>query len=387
MSMSVPRVVVVGAGAFGGWTALDLVRRGAAVTLLDAWGAGNLRASSGGSTRVIRATYGSHDVYTRMAVAALQRWRDYDARWNAGLLHQTGALWLFGADTTFGDASEATLQAAGVPIETVAIDDAATRFPQVAFEGITRVLFEPDAGYLRARRACAHVAERVGIEGGVVRCGAAASPARVDRSALWLNDGSRVEADAFVFACGPWLGGLFPDLLGDRIVVTRQEVYYFGQPAGDARFQSPALPVWLECGERFIYGIPTDGRDGFKIADDSPGPRIDPDIVDRTAGPEGVEAARRYLSRRFPGLSSAPLLRTEVCQYESTPDAHFVIDRHPAHPHVWIAGGGSGHGFKMGPVVGEMVADLVLGQAAPHPRFSIGRFATPPAEGWQQKWA
>ena len=105
MSLSAPRVAVFGAGAFGGWAALALVRRGAAVTLVDGWGPGNTRASSGGSTRVIRATYGSHTLYTRMAADALQRWREYDARWNGGLLHGTGALWLVSADTGFAESS------------------------------------------------------------------------------------------------------------------------------------------------------------------------------------------------------------------------------------------------------------------------------------------
>jgi glycine/D-amino acid oxidase-like deaminating enzyme len=322
-----------------------------------------------------------------MAVRALQRWREYDARWGAGLLHPTGALWLFGADTRFADASASTLRSAGVALETISARDAATRFPQIALDGITRVLWEPDAGYLLARRACAHVAQRAAAEGADVRCGAAVSPAALGAGGLRLNDGTKLEADAFVFACGPWLGSLFPDVIGDRVVVTRQEVHYFGQPAGDARFHSPALPVWLEYGGRFIYGIPGDGRDGFKVADDSPGPPMNPDRDDRTASSDGVEAARRYLARRFPGLANAPLVRTEVCQYESTPDAHFIIARHPSHPHVWIAGGGSGHGFKMGPAVGEIVAGLVLGETAPDARFSLERFTTPPPEGWQPKWA
>jgi sarcosine oxidase len=381
------KVAVIGAGAFGIWTALELVRRGADVTLIDAWGPGNTRASSGGRTRVIRATYGSHAVYTRMASLAMRKWREYDAAWNAGLLRQTGVLWLMGADTSFGDASARTLQAEGLALDEITLADAERRFPQIALGGVSRVLFEPDAGYLFARRACAHVAERVVAEGGTYRQVAAVLPAIVDDRGVKLSDGSSLDADRFVFACGPWLGALFPDVVGDRITSTRQEVYYFGLPAGDARFGSPALPVWLECGARFVYGIPADDGDGFKFADDAPGPVMDPTSDERVPSSHGVELARDYLARRFPSLRGAPLVGAEVCQYESTPDSHFVIDRHPHERRIVIVGGGSGHGFKMGPAVGELAAALALSDGAPDPQFGLARFETPPPGGWAAKWS
>ena len=385
--MSSPRVAVFGAGAFGVWTALELVRRGAVVTLVDAWGPGNARASSGGRTRVIRATYGSHVVYTRMAVRALERWQEYDAQWKAGLLRQTGALWLLGEDTSFGDASAKTLGDEGISLDEIGLPAAERRFPQIAFDGISRVLFEPDAGYLFASRACAHVANRVVVEGGSYRQAAAASPVAIDGRGVGLTDGSSLDADFFLFTCGPWLGTLFPDIVGSLVTPTRQEVYYFGVPAGDVRFASPALPVWLECGEQFTYGMPADDGHGFKFADDTPGAVIDPTSDERLPTTEGVERASRYLAGRFPALRGAPLVGSEVCQYESTPDSHFLIDRHPRESRVWIGGGGSGHGFKMGPAIGEILAALVLGESTPDPRFTLERFQTPPAGGWAPKWS
>jgi glycine/D-amino acid oxidase-like deaminating enzyme len=136
-----------------------------------------------------------------------------------------------------------------------------------------------------------------------------------------------------------------------------------------------------------MYGIPGNANRGFKVADDTPGPVFDPTEGNRNVSEAGVAAAREFLSERFPGLAGAPLVGSEICQYETTPDANFIIDRHPAAPNVWIAGGGSGHGFKMGPVVGEMVAALVLEQAAPDPLFGLHRLATPPSAGWQPKWS
>jgi len=147
--------------------------------------------------------------------------------------------------------------------------------------------------------------------------------------------------------------------------------------------------VWMDfaAGSKSgqIYGIP--GSSGFKVADDAPGPPIDPTSGERSVSADGVARARAFLSIRFPALADAPLISSEVCQYETTPDDHFIIDRHPGAPNVWIAGGGSGHGYKMGPAVGELVASLVLDDSAADPQFSLSRFAAPPGGGWQRKWS
>ena len=391
MSGHGPRVAVVGAGAFGGWTALWLARRGARVRLIDAWGPGNPRASSGGDTRVIRATYGSHVIYTRMAARALQLWQEEEARSNGGLLRQIGALWMFRAEAgaPFIRASSDALAAVGLRFESLTRGDAARRYPQIRFEGLDSLLLEPDAGYLLSRRACQHVAERFVAERGEYRCQAAVSPAALTGSparAIRLVDGTSLEADVFVFACGPWLGTLLPDVIGSLIAATKQDVYYFGVPSADDRFSDAQLPVWIDFGERFMYGMPGAGGT-FKVADDTPGPAFDPTSGERRTDDQGVARARAFLAERFPALAAAPLVATEVCQYESTPDSNFILDRHPAFENVWVAGGGSGHGFKMGPAVGEALASCILDGAAPEPAFSLRRFAAAPAGGWKGKWA
>ena len=371
-----PRVIVVGAGAFGGWTALELVRRGARVTLLDAWGPGHARASSGGETRIIRASYGSRSRYTSLAARAFERWRRVEADWQLGLFRQTGGLWMFGDDDSFGRASAAALETEGLAYEWLTPADAARRFPQVSPDGLSSAMFEPGAGYLLSRRACEAVVDRVVAKGGTFLARAVAAPARLDtgRTRVRLTDDTTLEADAFVLACGPWLGSLCPDEVGAAITPTRQEVYYFGTPPGDPRFTDEGMPVWLELRDRLLYGIPGNAHRGLKVADDTSGPRFDPTSGARDLSPAGAERARDDLARRFPGLAAAPFLGGEVCQYEATPDSDFILDSLPGAPNVWIAGGGSGHGFKMGPVVGEIMAEAVLGHAAPDLAYRLGRF-------------
>jgi sarcosine oxidase len=367
------------------------VRRRAQVTLFDSWGPGNVRASSGGETRVIRASYGSRTVYTGMAARALALWRAHDSLWLRSFFRRTGALWMFGAGDPFERASADALRTHGIPIEELTPTEAARRYPQINFHGIASVLLEPEAGYLLARRACEHIVEGLVAEGGKYRSAAAATPVRIESVSaphIVLEGGERVSADHFVFACGPWLATLFPEVIGKLVTATRQEVHYFGTPPGDDRFSEERLPVWMDLREhRQIYGIPGNANRGFKIADDTLGPVFDPTNGDRTVSDGGVAAARKYLAERFPALARAPLVDSEVCQYENTPDSHFIIDRHPGTGNVWIAGGGSGHGYKMGPAVGEMIASLVLGEAEPDPLFALRRFATPPSEGWPEKWS
>jgi len=370
-----PNAVVVGAGAFGGWTALHLLRRGAKVTLLDAWGPGNSRASSGGETRVIRGVYGKDRIYTAMARRAFELWHESEARWKKKLLTPTGALWMVADSGEFVRSSIPFLREFGFAYEEISTSEARRRYPQVDFAGIEWTLLEKEAGYLLARRSCAEVLEAFLAEGGTYREAMAASPeiAGGRLSEVALSDGTRLAADVYVFACGPWLPKLFPDVIGNRIEPTRQEVFYFGTPAGDARFSERQLPIWVET-PRFFYGIPGNERRGFKIADDARGTAFDPTSGDRTPSEKALSTAREYIARRFPALAGAPLLESRVCQYENSPDHHFIVDRHPEAGNVWLVGGGSGHGFKHGPALGELVAGNVLGEKPTEPFFSLSRF-------------
>jgi glycine/D-amino acid oxidase-like deaminating enzyme len=370
-------VAVVGAGAFGAFAALALRRLGAKVTLLDAWGPGNSRASSGGETRVLRAVYADR-IYVELAARAFDRWAQFERRTGRTFFQPTGALWMVVADNAdFVARAAENLRIVGFPYARLDTAAAARRFPQIGFDGVRWALWEERAGFLLARQACAAAVDQLVAAGGEYRL-ARVEPGAVaagGMDALRLGNGSRLRADAYVFACGPWLGQLFPDVLGPRIAPTRQEVFFFGNPAGDPRFEPPAMPVWIEVGERLIYGIPGNERRGFKVADDTRGPAFDPTNGQRTVSDEGLARARALLRRRFPALAAAPLVETRVCQYENSPDQNFVLDRHPAAANAWLVGGGSGHGFKFAPAWGEQVAETVLGRRAVEPFFALGRLA------------
>lgn len=374
-----PHVAVIGAGAFGGWTALHLLQQGARVTLVDAWGAGNPRATSSDESRVLRCGYGDRAIYTDWTRRALRLWKRCEKLWRTELFVPCGVLWLCAEEDDYARASLAALRRRKIPHSRFGPRELARRWPQIHLRDICFGYFEPRSGLLRARLATQAVARAVAAGGGRVLLASAEPPGGSAASGglskgigalapeagsrrltrLRLSGGDELHADSFVFACGPWLPQLFPELLARRIRVTKQEVFYFGVPPGDRRFEPPAMPVWVEPASDF-YGLPAcDGR-GFKIANDRSGPLFDPTAGERVPDPAGIEAARRYLGFRFPALAGAPLVEERVCQYERTPDSHLLIDRHPEYENVWLAGGGSGHGFKLGPAVGEFVARLAL---------------------------
>ena len=355
--------VVVGSGVFGAWTAWHLRQRGFRVTLVDAFGAGNSRSSSGGETRVTRAAYGPDEIYTRWARASLPAWKALAERSGQRLFVETGMLILATASDPRIVLSQKTLDRLGVPHSVFGRAELARRFPQIALDGIEAGLFEPEAGALLARRAVAALADELEARG-VRRVMARVlppEPVNGRLSEIRTAGGETILADRFVFACGPWMNKLFPALLGQRLFVTRQEVLFFGVPAGDARFAPPRLPVWLS-GD--FYGIPDIESRGFKIANDQHGPALDPDSADRVPSAEAIEAARSFLAIRFPALAEAPLVEARICQYENSANGDLLIDRHPQAGNIVLVGCGSGHGFKHGPAVGELAAALAAGDAA-----------------------
>ena len=292
---------------------------------------------------MIRAVYGPDRVYVEMVKRSFELWEQVDP----SLYVETGVLWMCRGDDGYVRSSLPILSELGFPVDQLAINDAAKHYPQIDFNGVQSVWLERRAGALFARTACKVVRDAFVNAGGVYRTEA-------------VTPGAHEDADVYVYACGPWLGKLFPDVIGDAIRPTRQEVYYFGPPRGSDLYQPGRMPIWMDFGERIVYGTPDIHGHGFKLADDTRGEAIDPTTANRTPSADGIARARELLKERFPGLADAPLISSEVCQYENSPDGNLIVDRHPGADNVWLLGGGSGHGFKLSPALGEMAAAAIL---------------------------
>jgi monomeric sarcosine oxidase len=369
-------LIVVGAGTMGAWTALRAARSGRHTILIDAYGVGHPRATSGDESRIIRASHGADAYYTRWAREAREAWIRFGEEWSETVHLEVGVLWFAHREDGFEAASERVLREQNVPVQRLTPDDVRRRWPQVSTNGIAFAIFEPQGGVLLARRAVANVAQAFTKSGGRFELQSVVAGRREGRRLIDVVEanGERLRADSFVFACGPWLPRLFPELLGNLIRVTKQDVFFFGPPGGDGRFAAEWLPAWVDYDASF-YGIPAIEGRGVKVAPDHYGPVFDPSRGDRLVDPETARLARRYAERRFPALLNQPIVETRVCQYETTPDTNFIIDRHPELDNVWLVGGGSGHGFKHGPVIGRYVIDRLDGRATGEgdERFSITR--------------
>jgi sarcosine oxidase len=360
--------VVIGAGVFGSWIAYHLRKTGRSVALLDQYGPANSRASSGDESRILRMGYGADEIYTRWAQRSRELWIDlFSSSGRAELFQETGALWTPLPTDPRGAATRATFEKCGIEFEDVSMAELEYRFPQFHFSSERAGIFERYAGVLLARKAVNQVVEvatRSGVE--YFRQGATTP----ESGSIRTSAGDSFRSALFIYACGPWLPKVFPEVLKDRIRATRQESFYFGTPIGNRDFAPPKMPAWIDFGdERCPYVVPEVESRGLKVAFDRHGPEFDPDTGDRLAA--GLDGARAFLRERLPALAEAPLVESRVCQYENTSNGDFLIDRHPDFENVWLVGGGSGHGFKHGPVVGEYVVQRVDARIEENPRFSL----------------
>ncbi|MGE0439793.1 MAG: NAD(P)/FAD-dependent oxidoreductase [Gemmatimonadales bacterium] len=361
-------IAVIGAGAFGGWTALHLREQGANVVLVDQYGPGNSRATSGDETRGVRTSYGDRNhgqLWMNWASQAMARWKRFDEeqREHIGgqLFFNTGDLIMREEPELFTTRTLEWWKAEGIEHEVVPVDEARRRWPVIDFTGITLVLHEPGAGVVRARRACEAVGFVFKLKGGQVRIGHAWMAEREGRKlqTIAFPNGDRIAADRFCFALGPWMPKMFPEVMGHLMNLPVGHVCYFGTPPEDNRFTYPNLPSWNFRGVTGWPALVPDNR-GFRVR--TGGERaFDPDLSQRVVPKESVERNRNVLRARFPIMANAPLSETRACHYESSTTRNFLIDHHPDFDNVILAGGGSAEGFKFGPVVGNYVAGRVLG--------------------------
>jgi len=412
-----PDIVVIGAGIWGSFTAYHLRRMGANVTLVDAYGPGNARSTSGDETRGVRSSYGDRpgalgELWMLWAREAMTRWLAFDEEWGRdmrlNLFHVTGDLILRDDWDNFQLRCKLWWDRHKIPYAILAPDDVRRSFPVIGLDDITAVLYERDAGVVRARRAVHAVAAAYEKLGGKIIIGRA-SPVKVTNGrleAISLDTGTTLRADTFIYAVGPWLGKTFPDLFAKKTRVPIGYVCYFATPIGDHRFTYPNLPSFNFPGVTGWPALPVDNR-GFRVRGteraptppaavvasgqtsknanssttdsgsnlanassaarqtgqqaDVPPQQQDPDTSDRWLPPDRLEGSRRFVAHRFPLLKDAPIAQTHACHYESTSNGNFIIDKHPAWANVWIAAGGNAEGFKFGPKIGDYVAQRVMG--------------------------
>jgi glycine/D-amino acid oxidase-like deaminating enzyme len=362
-------VIVVGAGAFGAWTAYYLRQLGARVRLVDAYGPGNSRATSGDETRGVRSSYGDRgiraELWTTWANRAIDRWAAFDAEWGremkVRLFFNTGDFIFRPAPEVFTERTQEVWKQLRIPFELPTVEDVARDYPQFDLAKIAFAMYDPRAGVVRARRACEVIAEAFRQSGGEVLMGHAALGARDGerlQSIRTSGPAATLSAATFVLALGPWFPKALPALMASRIRTPLGHVHYFGTPPGDDRFTFPNMPSWNFPGVTGWAALPPDNR-GFRVRLRGSA-ATDPDTSDRAFDRSHDTLARTFLAERFPILSKAPLLETRACHYEMSASGNFIIDRFPGFSNVWVAGGGTAEGFKFGPVMGEYIARRVL---------------------------
>jgi sarcosine oxidase len=353
--------IVVGAGVFGASIAHRLAGDGWDVTLVERFKPGHDRASSGGESRLLRCVHGPDALYARSARRARTLWRELEEETGEHLYEECGMAWFSRTEDGWVADAERELRAEGIHAQRLDAAEAALLYPSLHADDLAFVLVEPEAGVLRAAagvRALVRAARRRGAK--LVR--GEAAPAG-EHTAI---DGRAVEADAVVWACGPWLASLFPDVVSIR--ATSQDVTFFAPPGPG--WTVGEVPAWVDYDGAFYGHGDLDGL-GVKACPDTEGPPLDLDGP-REVQPGSEARAHALITKRFPAFSSSSVRSSRACGYELTLDTQFIVAPHPERPANWLVGGGSGHGFKHGPALAEHVAALLAGSAAPEPRFALG---------------
>jgi glycine/D-amino acid oxidase-like deaminating enzyme len=367
-SGQVPDVVVVGAGAFGAWTALNLQRQGMRVRLVDQYGPANSKAASGGETRGVRSSYGGRETglqWARWAIRAMDKWKEWDAEQShetTPLYYETGDLIMREELDPSMEQSMANWDVLGHPYEVLTPDEVRYRWPMIQTPDIGAAMYEPSAGVVRARRSIESVARVFEREGGEIVIAKAAHGDEDGRTLrnVHLSNGDKLEAGLFVYAAGAWFHHFLPELLGNRFAARAVGyVYYFATPPGDEHYRWPNCPSYGVPGCTGWPALPGDHR-GFRIRTGG-GRSNDPDASNRTVPMEAYDRPREILAKYFPALADGIVNETRACHYCFTVSRNFIIDTHPDLDNVWLAGGGQAEAFKQGPVLGEYIAGRIAG--------------------------
>jgi sarcosine oxidase len=364
-------VVVVGLGAMGSAAAFQLARQGRKVLGLDRFTPPHPFGSSHGETRIIREAYFEHPLYVPLVRRAYQLWAELEQASDRNLLRITGGLMIGRPDGVLVGGARRSAEQHALPHQILTAPEVRSRFPALRPAQDMVAVWEPRAGILFPE-ACvsAHLALSQ-THGATLRYDEPVTNWRSDDDGVFVVTAKgQYRARQLLLTAGSWIRSLVPEL-NLPFTVERQVVYWFAPRADSGNFAPSRCPIhlWETTPREFFYGFPDFGH-GVKVAVHHGGELTDPERLRREVAP-GEVAAIRELVRRFVPDADGALHSSSVCMYTNTPDEHFWIDRHPEHAQVLIASPCSGHGFKFSPVIGEVLADLLIsGQS----RFDLGEF-------------
>jgi sarcosine oxidase len=364
-------VIIAGFGAMGSATALELSRRGVDVLGFDRYTPPHAFGSSHGETRIIREAYFEHPVYVPMVQRAYELWHALEQSAGVTLLRETGGLMIGRPDSALVQGARLSAQTHRLPHEALGAAEITARFPALRPERDMVAVWEPRAGILFPE-ACISVQLALARQRGAeLHDGEAMEHWEPEGDDVRVSTSqSEYRARRLIITAGAWVASLLPRLrLPLRI--ERQALHWFECADASDSFDAEHCPIhlWQFDGRRFFYGFPAlDGA--VKAGFHHEGETTTADGVRREVAAVEIDAVRAVMRRFIPG-ADGPLRKSVVCLYTNTPDDHFWIDSHPAHPQVLIASPCSGHGFKFAPVIGEILADLVQGRA---PRFELQLF-------------
>ncbi len=365
--------LIIGAGIFGIASAIELRKRGHTVTVINPGKIPHPLAASTDISKIVRMEYGADEEYMDMASASMAVWRTWNELLGETIYHETGFLILTGQPLesekqAYAKNSFDLLVKKGFQPERLDQDMLNTRFPAFRAGQYQDGLFHRLAGFVESGRAVALLAAYA-RDIGVFICEGqtAAEITRTNQRATGVltREGQTFRAGNIIICAGNFTPYLLPELM-PFFKITGHPVFHL-RPENPALFSPPDFTVFTaDISNTGWYGFPWHPKEKVvKVALHSDGLVLHPEHDERVVYPADVDNLRVFLRESIPGLADAPVVYTRRCCYTDTLDGHFWIDRHPEIPNLVVGSGGSGHGFKMGPVVGAMIADVAEGNSHP----------------------
>jgi sarcosine oxidase len=363
-------VIVAGLGGMGSAAAYHLAGRGKRVLGLERHAPVHDRGSSHGESRIIRQAYFEDPAYVPLLLRAYELWERLEEETGEELMTLNGGLMIGPPDGALVSGSVASADEHGLPYEILTASELKRRYPIFEPDPNVVALYEERAGFVRPEAGVKAYLDRASSLGAELRFEERITSWEAGSSGVKVEtERGSYEAERLVVSAGAWAGVLLAGL-GLPLEVTRQILFWFRPEGGAEPYAPERVPIWIyepDDGNMFYSFPAVDGADSVKAAffraDGTP---TDPEIIDREVHDEEVEFIRGYLARHVPSMN-ADLVAAKTCMYTNTPDEHFVISTHPDHPHISIAAGFSGHGYKFCSVVGEILADLATEGKTEHP--------------------